>query len=400
MVYIHGGGGTVGSGLDQITNGTQLAQHGVVVVTLNYRLGPLGFLAHPALSRESPDNVSGNYALLDQVQALRWVRDNIREFGGDPGRVTIWGQSAGASFVGHLMTMPLARGLFHRAIAQSGTGLDMGLPLRGPRGAESGEALGERLVAAIGMTDSGDVMKRLRALPADAILRAAFTNQTVPDGPVVDGKVLPSAPHSVFEKGEALPVPLLVGRNSRELTTLRFLLADAPQTPAEWEQHLARDYGIEARLLDPVYHDEANRQPARAAERLLTDQIFSAPALLMAEGVRRGGQPAYLYLFSADPLESGHSRLGAFHGAELPFLFGRAWPGLPAFGERQAALSRTIMDLWISFATRGDPNSGDESVWPVLEASQPLQLVLDDSIAVGSVGDTAALRVLKSRVRP
>lgn len=303
MVFVHGGGGTTGTGLDQVIEGTALARRGVVVVTFNYRLGPLGFLAHPALSREN-GGVSGNWALLDMVRALEWVRDNASALGGDPGNVTVFGQSAGGSLIGHLLVMPAARGLFHRAIMQSGNGIDMNASLA------AGESTGVRLGAALGIDAGADsAAARLRGVAPMDLIRAAFRSQAVSDGPVVDGRVLPAAPGDAFASGAAHDVPVLVGYNERELESLAFLTGG---------------------------------DTSAAAVAALHEEIFAAPARLMVSRARRG----WLYQVVGP---------GTFHGAELPLLFGRQWPGVAPFGAREDSLAARLADYWVAFALTGEP---------------------------------------------
>ena len=212
MVWIHGGGNFAGSGVEPVFNGEAFARHGVVLVTVNYRLGVFGFFAHPQLTRESPHHASGNYGLLDQIMALHWVQDNIAKFGGDPANVTIFGESAGSADVNVLMTTPLSKGLFERVIAESG-------PVIAPPSLAEGEKKGEDLAARLNI--SGDQsLAKLRALSSDALLKAAGPGLSSV-GPLlgldVDGWVLPESPVNVFAAGQQLRVGLILGNNSQEL---------------------------------------------------------------------------------------------------------------------------------------------------------------------------------------
>jgi para-nitrobenzyl esterase len=298
------------------------------------------------------------------------------------------------------MSMPLARGLFHRAIAQSGTGLDMALPLRDSSGNASGETMGIRLVAALGLTDSSQLLSQLRALPPADIIRTAFRNQAVPDGPVIDGHILPQAPHTVFASGQQAPVPLIVGSNARELSTLGFLAGEPPTNATSWSDRIRQEYGGVAPILIAAYGELAGRDAARGYEQVATDQIFKAPALLMARGQVRAGQPAWLYQFAAVPSGPGGKALGAFHGAELPILFGKPWPGHTPFNQDEEKLHEAMMDYWVAFATRGDPNGEGRPDWPALGMGEPALLVLDETIRTTTVGDTTALDALMRRVPP
>jgi len=313
MVWIHGGGFFAGFGGEERHNGARLAQKGAVIVTLNYRLGPFGFFAHPALAAESPHHAAGDYGLLDQIAALQWVRRNIARFGGDPARVTIFGESAGGMSVGSLIASPLAKGLFQRAILESGTGVGIGIARR-----DSAQAIGVQLAESLGVADTGaKVAARLRAVPADTILAAAA--RLGPPGapkfwPVVDGWVLPEPVDSALLRGTASRVPVIVGSN--------------------------RDEG-----------DDWMGAPTRAFARLSS-----------ARGV-----PTYVYMFSRVGDDSVSRRMGAYHSAEITFVFGRTRP-LQAVAGRTAydsTLAEAMSDYWIAFATSGYPNGAPTAgKWP------------------------------------
>jgi para-nitrobenzyl esterase len=313
MVWIHGGGFFAGFGGEERHNGARLAQKGAVIVTLNYRLGPFGFFAHPALAAESPHHAAGDYGLLDQIAALQWVRRNIARFGGDPARVTIFGESAGGMSVGSLIASPLAKGLFQRAILESGTGVGIGIARR-----DSAQAIGVQLAESLGVADTGaKVAARLRAVPADTVLAAAA--RLGPPGapkfwPVVDGWVLPEPVDSALLRGTASRVPVIVGSN--------------------------RDEG-----------DDWMGAPTRAFARLSS-----------ARGV-----PTYVYMFSRVGDDSVSRRMGAYHSAEITFVFGRTRP-LQAVAGRTAydsTLAEAMSDYWIAFATSGYPNGAPTAgKWP------------------------------------
>src|SRR5581483_9800813 len=238
FVWIHGGSLTTGAGSDKLYDGPRLAERGIIVVTINYRLGVLGYLAHPELSAESPDHVSGNYGLLDQIEALRWVKRNIAAFGGNPENVTDAGESAGALSVMYLMTAPAARGLFHKAILQSAYMISTP-ELRQKRfGENPAEANGVHLAAALGAEN----IAALRAMPADAITNMAPKKGYLPFG-TIDGKVLPRQLVEVFDRGEQAHVPVLVGFNSGEIRSLRFLAPQAPKDEATYVSAIRARYG-------------------------------------------------------------------------------------------------------------------------------------------------------------
>ena len=317
MVWIHGGGFFAGFGGEERHNGSVLAAKGAVVVTVNYRLGALGFLAHPALAAGSPVHAAGNYGLLDQVAALEWVRRNIARFGGDPARVTIFGESAGGMSVGAMIGSPLARGLFHRAVLESGTGTGSFIAHR-----DSGEAVGLRLAAALGIRGiDSTAASRLRSLSADTILAGAV--RVAGDigrpifWPVVDGYVLPHPVDSLLVLGMGNVVPVIVGSN-----------ADEPQA------------------------------------------AFGAPSRSFARLITARGAPAFLYQFARVAEDSVNRKRGAYHSAEIVFVFGRSRPLDPGAGHTayDSMLADAMSDYWLAFATSGDPNgppaSGKWPRWP------------------------------------
>jgi len=333
MVWIHGGGFFAGFGGEERHNGARLAQKGAVVVTLNYRLGPFGFLAHPALAAESPHHAAGNYGLLDQIAALKWVQRNIARFGGDPSRVTIFGESAGGMSVGSLLASPLAKGFFQRAILESGTGVGVGINSRDTAQATAlrlGESLGVRGVGA-------DAARRLRALNPDTVLAASL--HLGPPGapafwPVVDGWVLPHALDSTLAGGAANLVPVIAGSN--------------------------RDEG-----------DEWMGAPTRTFARLMSAR----------------GAPTYVYMFSRVGDDSANRQRGAYHSAEITFVFGRPHPLQPSAGSTayDSTVADAMSDYWVAFATTGDPNSppaaGKWARWPRYQSATDALLEIGPQIA-------------------
>jgi para-nitrobenzyl esterase len=312
LVWIHGGGFFAGFGGEERHNGARLAQKGAVVVTLNYRLGPFGFLSHPALAAGSAHHTSGNYGLLDQIAALQWVRRNIARFGGDPSRVTIFGESAGGMSVGSLIASPLAKGLFARAILESGTGVGVGVSRRAQL-----EEASVQLADSLGATGTGGAAaKRLRAVSADTVLAVAgrLGQPGAPRfWPVVDGWVLPQPVDSAIQSGKANLVPVIAGSN--------------------------RDEG-----------DEWMGAPTRTFARLMAGK----------------GVPVYLYIFSRVGDDSLNRQRGAYHSAEITFVFGRPHPLLPNAGTTayDSTLAEAMSDYWVEFAARGDPNGAGGGKWP------------------------------------
>jgi para-nitrobenzyl esterase len=313
MVWIHGGGFFAGFGGEERHNGARLAKKGAVVVTLNYRLGPFGFLAHPAFAAESPYHAAGNYGLLDQIAALRWVQRNIARFGGDPSRVTIFGESAGGMSVGSLIASPLAKGLFQRAILESGTGVSTGIGSR-----DDAQKVAMQFAESLHVRGSGtDAARQLRALNPDKVLAASL--HLGPQGqpkfwPVVDGWVLPHPVDSALLNGAANLVPVIAGTN--------------------------RDEG---------------------------DEWMGAPTRTFARLISARGVPTYVYVFSRVGDDSANRARGAYHSAEITFVFGRPRPLQPSAGSTtyDATVADAMSDYWVSFATTGDPNSGPSAgKWP------------------------------------
>ena len=290
MVWIHGGSLVGGAGSDPIHDGSAFAAQGIMVVSINYRLGPLGWLAHPALSAESEQGVSGNYGLLDQIQALRWVRDNIGAFGGDPGNVTIAGESAGALSVVLLMASPDARGLFHRAIAQSPYMITMP-PLRDggyvdwPDAETIGASLAEHL-------NAGD-LDALRAMDAGAIVAGAAGTGYFPLA-TIDGHILPDQLVDIFDRGEQAPVPVLAGFNEGEIRSLRFLLPPAPGSAEAYTREIRARYGDLAEAFLDHYPAGMIDESMLATTR---DALYGWTAERLAANQTALGAPSFLYYF-------------------------------------------------------------------------------------------------------
>jgi para-nitrobenzyl esterase len=404
MVWLHGGSNVTGAGSEY--HAARLASRGVIIVTTNYRLGALGFFAHPELTRESPHGASGNYGLLDQIGALRWVRRNIAAFGGDPSKVTVFGESAGAIDAGVLMASPLAVGLFQRVIVQSGPVL--GLVYPPPRA--TGEQFGLRVAAAAlaGTTAAGNSageasLRALRALPPETILAAAKTaSAQEPDpGIILDGYLLPRAPAEVFARREQQPVALMIGNNARELSVYRSPPASGAGAGAAGsagggavtssggasgsgsasgsaaasgpindmsgpKKTLRIFYGRMGTLVIGLYAVEARIGSASRADGWLNDVLATCPSAAMAALNAAAGRPAYVYQFRRSIPGKGESDLGAFHGLELPFVFESfqepVWRWL-AFTPADVALSDRMQRYWTNFAKTGNPNGADLPEW-------------------------------------
>lgn len=402
MVWIHGGSFETGSGSMAVYDGRHLAARGVVVVTINYRLGPFGFLAHPALSAESPEGVSGNYGLLDQIAALRWVQRNIAGFGGDPGNVTVFGESAGAISILDLLVSPLASGLFQRAISQSGILLDHGFGVSTTGTLNEAEAAGEAFAARLGVDEAGDVAAQLRAKSSDELLAAmaevaresGLMEQGLTWKPVADGYVLPDLPSKLWAAGERHNVPLLIGSNADEGNTF---LSGLTVSAEDYEAQMAKIFGDHVQEALALYPIGQGGDTLTGLSRMLTEVGFASTARFAARsmssppagasGSRIGGAPqttpAYLYQFTRVPMKN---MFGAFHGVEIPYVFGTAdlFSALGTIEQADYDLSGAIMGYWSRFAATGDPNGGDaHPVWPRYEAASDRHLELGDSIRVG-----------------
>jgi para-nitrobenzyl esterase len=361
LVWIHGGSFVTGGGREAMYDGAALAKHGLVVVTINYRLGVLGYLAHPALSAESPQGVSGNYGLLDQIEALRWVHKNIGAFGGDPARVTVAGESAGALSVVALMTAPSARGLFARAISESAYMISLPALKQARFGSPSGEAVGTWLEGKLGVGG----LAQLRAMDGRMLTYAAAMSGYAPL-PTVDGQVLPKQLVEAFDRGEQARVPVLAGFNSGEIRSLRFL---APPKPAggaaAYEATIRQGYGDLAQDFLKLYPSADLEESVLAASR---DGIYGWTAERVVRSQTAQGLDGYLYRFDHGYPTVDAAHLHGFHGSELPYVFAAAdrlpshWPKPPAT-PAEAAFSSAVIDYWASFARGESPSAAGAPAW-------------------------------------
>ncbi len=377
LVYIHGGSNT--QGYSQMTPlGPVLSRMGVVVVSFNYRLGPFGFFAHPALTAESEHHSSGNYGLLDQLSALRWVKANIRHFGGDPNRVTVMGQSAGAVDICLLMTSSLSRGLFRAAILQSGEcqgtlNKDIRTPINYNFIDSTGEASGLRLAKDLGFSDSVK-MRKLRQVPADEILKAWKNDSGLHFGAVVDGWIVPRQPAQIFEEGEQLPIPILVGSNADEASV--FPRPDL-KTVADYKAHLRQDTGNYSSEEFQLYPASSDADVHSRAVQLESD-TFASGAYSMAAAIAKAGEKAYLYNFTyVDP--GKRANLGAHHGEEL-FLLSGSFPDDWAHSESDRRLEERMRGYWIAFVKARNPNFDSAPPWAAFDLNSEQYFELGDHV--------------------
>jgi para-nitrobenzyl esterase len=359
--WIHGGALVSGSSREPMYDGQKMAERGVIVVSINYRLGVLGWLAHAGLSAESAQKVSGNYGLLDQIAALQWVRHNIAAFGGDTANVTIAGESAGALSVLYLLESPLARGLYAKAISQSGYMIAMPELKKSVYGAPSGEAAGQMLGGALQAPD----VASLRAIDPQALTDNAAKLGFGPWG-VVDGLVLPQQMTEAFDQGKQAPVPLMAGFNQGEIRSLMMLAPKAPATAAEYEAKIREQYGDLADGFLKLYPAADYKESIIANTR---DALYGWTSERMALKQTAIGQPAYLYMFDHGYPAADSAGLHAFHASELPYVFGTfdqtppRWPKIPE-GAGERALSDAMRDYWTSFAKDGVPRAANAATWP------------------------------------
>lgn len=378
MVWIHGGALTRGSGAVPTYDGTSMAQKGVVLVTINYRLGALGFMAHPDLTAESEHGSSGNYGFLDQIAALRWVQENIEKFGGDPDRVTIFGESAGSWSVCALQATPLSKGLFHRAIGQSG-----GLfgPMRylsdAKHGQKAAEQVGLRFADALGAEDAAG----LRAMPADRIVSVFFDppdQQSFSIGGNVDGWVFPDEIRSIFAVGRQHDVPVIVGSNADEMTSLTSR-GRIPGTIEQLKEYVDRQYALLSEDFFEVYPADTDEDAAGTFLASARDRAFSWQMRTWARRMENVDSEAYLYFFTRVPPIENSEYYQAFHAAEIAYVFGNLNPDVE-YTAVDRRLSNAMTQYWINFATSGNPNGEDLETWPAYNTVTEPYLILGDEI--------------------
>ena len=404
MVWIHGGDHQDGTGSGFPYETDSFSHEGVILVTINYRLGVFGYLCHPDLSLESENGTSGNYGTLDQIAALQWIQENIQEFGGDPNQVTIFGESAGGESVAHMLTSPLADGLFARAIIQSGANSgQMHHQKESVLGHESGEFRGKRF--ADNFTSSPNQMDALRRVPASEIMahiRSEDDFELRSFFPVIDGYILPMSPFESFRQGKQSNVPLLVGSNSDEGSLF------APHIPIplieyrglepsaeEMDRLLSREFLDDADLIKELYPgiEDSNYL---SKQEMLGDSLFGAPAFYYARLHAQKNPNTFLYYFNQQP-PSKTQTAGAYHAAELGYVFDLRSPIFPK-SKTGKQLAKTINRTWAEFARSGGPNNKTLPTWPAFVDASPQWMLYGNLVEAAPVSKESQYRVLNHRL--
>jgi len=378
MVWIHGGGFVNGGSSPAIYDGSNLAKQGVVLVSFNYRLGRFGFFGFPALTAENPNGPNGNYGTMDQIAALKWVKANIDAFGGDPGNVTVFGESAGGASVHTLLTTPLAAGLFNKAIIESGGGRGA---LMGPRylskdspQSPSAETIGVNFAKANGIEGTGpEALAALRALPADKIVNGLnMLNMTATQGaqayagPMIDGQIVAETPDEAYRADHMAKVPIMIGANN----------ADIGFTDAKTMDEAFAGFGADKDKAAMAYDPDHAGDVHLVSHNVAMDKLMVEPARLTAQLFSGQGLPAYEYrfayvapsaaaFFAANPMMALFSVKGAQHASEIPYVFNTVDA---AFGNAvtpaDEAMAKDASAYWVAFAKSGNPNGGGLPEWP------------------------------------
>lgn len=406
MFWIHGGGFTGGSGSGPGSSGTAFAKQGVILVTINYRLGRLGHFAFPALSKEHTEEYKGSYAFMDQIAALKWVKENIAAFGGDPDNVTIFGFSAGGVAVHSLLTIPAAKGLFHKAIGHSSGGRDgvlTGRPINkenaDPLYPVSAETIGVNFAKRYKITGTdADALAKLRALTADEIVDGGQENDSTGartySGPILDGKFVVETSERAYKAGRQAQVPLMIGNSSAEIGGP--FVSNATSKEALFT--LFGDLQAEAKA---AYDPDGNKEFAEVQTLFNTDWVWAEPARMTARVFVAKRQPAYLFQFGYVPVAARErSRYGAGHGSDIAFVFNTLharWgaPGEPTPEEKE--LARIMNTYWTNFAKTGNPNGKGVPNWSLYNTQKEeiLNVDLDGKVASKPDSRKARLNVIE-----
>jgi para-nitrobenzyl esterase len=388
MVWIHGGAFVGGSGSAPDNDGNQFAKQGVILMTFNYRLGRLGHFAFPALSAEHPEEPKGSYAYMDQIAALKWVQQNIAAFGGDPNNVTIFGFSAGGVSVHSLMTIPEAKGLFHKAISESGGGRDgvlTGRPISkenaDPLYPVSAETIGINFARKHGIEGKeADALAKLRALSVEEIVDGGQESDgqggpRIYSGPILDGKLVVETAESAYNAGRQARIPLIIGNCSGEIGG-GFVSASSSK------DELFSQFGELDGEAKAAYDPEGNKEFAEVITKFNTDWVWGEPARFAARAFVANGQPVYVYHFDYVPAAmKERMRYGAGHGSEVAYVFNNlnARRGAPEATPEDKKIAQMLNTYWANFAKTGDPNGKGLPKWPVytLKKNEILEIQSD-----------------------
>lgn len=410
MVWVHGGAFVGGSGADPSSWGEQFARQGVVLITFNYRLGRLGHFAFPALSEEHPEEPKGSYAYMDQIAALEWVRDNISAFGGDPGNVTVFGESAGGVSVHSLLSIPSAKGLFHKVIIESGGGRDgvlTGRPIReenvDPHYPVSAETIGINFARKHGIDGTGaNALAKLRSLSVEEIVDGGMehygpTSIPIYSGPILDGKLVVETAESAYKGGKQPNIPIIIGSNSAEVPG-GFINANS-------KEELLSLFGNMKGEAIAAYDPDGTRDFPELMTMVTTDKVWAEPARFTAKAFAAKDIPAYVYLFSYVPAAM-RERFpnGAPHASEIPYVFNtleaRRGADTPTPEDREVA--RMMNTYWANFAKTGNPNGSGLPEWPLYnpQSNEIIEFRLDGSAAGMHDPKKARLDVIEKWVDP
>lgn len=363
MVWIYGGGFVNGGSSPAVYDGTHFAEKGVVLVSFNYRLGRFGFFAHPALTKEDPNAPLGNYCFLDQIAALKWVKKNIANFGGDAGNVTLFGESAGGMSVLTMMTTPLAHGLFQKAVIESGGGRSGIGPMRHVHESTpklpSGEAVGVAFAEKAGIKgDDAAALAALRALPADRVcdrLNMASMGNPTYAGPMIDGKIVLESSEEALRDGHAMKIPVMIGANS----------SDIGFSFAKSMDELFAPFGADKEKAEAIYDPEKSGEFRKVGMLVAADRMMIEPARFVARTVSAAGEPAYEYRFSYVAESMRKTWKGAPHATEIPFVFDTV---AARYGKELApadeATAKAALAYWVAFAKTGNPDGEGRPHWP------------------------------------
>lgn len=398
FVYIYGGGFQEGSTAVPVYDGEGLAKKGLVVVTFNYRVGVLGFLAHPELTRESGHQSSGNYALLDQIAALRWVQNNIAKFGGDANRVTIDGQSAGGSSVHDLTASPLARGLFQRAIVESGgSSVGKGGLSSAPESLTAAENKGEKFAEAKGAHS----LKELRTLSWQKLMEpvsASAGQGGFRFAPIVDGYVLPAPFMSVIAEGKQNDVPTLTGSALGELGGLSG--PPKPLTLAEFQDRARQRFGDTVDEFLKLYPATTDEEAQAAQKQSAVDQALAAQYLWARARSKTAKTKVYEYLWDHTLPGPDSGKFGAFHSSELPYTLNNLHTSDRPFTEDDQRITALMSSYWANFCANGDPNGKGLPVWPAVDVKPQVMEVGDKTAPIPLADSDAKLRFFEKFLTP